>query len=130
MEAGTTMEIISKDDQVDLHDIFIQKFEGKRSSVYKKKEPGAYAIYIIKNANSGLGDEGFSVVNEFDVRPYTPAEWHEMFQKTYAYIKPGEAFELINDQDPKPLYYQMESNEERLSAGNISRRAPKNGCSF
>lgn len=85
MEAGTTMEIISKDDPVDIHDIFIQKFEGKRSWVYKKKQPGAYVIYIIKNANSGLSDEGFSVVNEFDVRPYPPAEWHEMFQKTYAF---------------------------------------------
>ncbi len=130
MEEGTTMEIISKDDPVDLHHIFIQKFEGKHSWVYKKKESGAYIIYIIKNANSGSGDEGFSEVNEFDGRLYPPAEWHEMFQKTYAYIKPGEAFEFINDLDPKPLYYQMESNAESLSAGNISRRAQKNGCSF
>jgi len=112
MEEGTTMELIAKEDPQEIHDILLKKFEGKHSWVYKKEVPGEYIIHIRKEAESGLGDEGFSVVNEFDIRPYPPAERHEMFYKAFADIKPGEAFEFINDHDPKPLYYQMEAESK------------------
>ena len=59
-----------------------------------------------------MGDEGFSVVHNMDIRPYPPAERHEMFYKAFADIKPSEAFEFINDHDPKPLYYQMEAESK------------------
>ncbi len=112
MEQDTTMELISKEDPVEIHGIFINKFEGRHTWIYKKKEPGEYVIHITKKDKSGLGDDGFSVVNEFDVRPYSPAERHDMFYQAFAEIKPGEAFEFINDHDPKPLYYQMEAESK------------------
>jgi len=112
MEEGTTMELIAKENPVEIHGIFIQKFEGKHAWIYKKKEPEEYIIHITKNDNSGLGDEGFSVVHNMDIRPYPPAERHEMFYKAFADIKPSEAFEFINDHDPKPLYYQMEAESK------------------
>src|SRR5690606_25719971 len=74
MEEDTTMEILAKEDPVEIHGIFIQKFEGKHSWIYKKKEPGDYVIHITKKAKTGLGDDGFSVVNEFDVRPFSPTD--------------------------------------------------------
>jgi uncharacterized protein (DUF2249 family) len=55
-----------------------------------------------------------------DIRPFPPTERHEMFYKAFADIKPGEAFEFINDHDPKPLYYQMEQKVQNLLDGNIS----------
>ena len=112
MEANTTMELISAEDPVDIHGIFIRKFEGRHKWIYKKKEPNEYIIHITKLDNSGLGDDGFSVVNEFDLRPFPPAERHELFYKAFADIKVGEAFEFINDHDPKPLYYQMEAESK------------------
>ena len=112
MEEGTTMELIAKENPVEIHGIFIQKFEGKHAWIYKKKEPEEYIIHITKNDNSGLGDKGFSVVHNMDIRPYPPAERHEMFYKAFADIKPSEAFEFINDHDPKPLYYQMEAESK------------------
>jgi len=113
MEQNTTMELISAEDPVEIHGIFINKFEGRHRWVYKKKADGEIVVHITKQDNSGLGDDGFSVVNEFDLRPFPPAERHEMFYKAFADIRPGEAFEFINDHDPRPLYYQMEaeSNE-------------------
>lgn len=113
MEEGTTMEIIAKEDPVEIHHILIRKFEGQHTWIYKKQDPGEYVIHLTKNVKSGLGDDGFSVVNEFDVRPFPPSERHEMFYKAFADIKPGEAFEFINDHDPKPLYYQMEAESKQ-----------------
>lgn len=42
-----------------------------------------------------------------EVRHLPPAERHELIFKTYYDLSPGEAFILINDHDPKPLYYQF-----------------------
>lgn len=112
MEHGDTMEIISTEDPKEIHGIFVQKFEGQHAWIYKKQVPGEYVVHITKKSKSGLGDDGFSVVNEFDIRPFPPAERHDMFYKAFAEIKPGEAFEFINDHDPKPLYYQMEAESK------------------
>lgn len=113
MEEGTTMELVAAENPTEIQDIFKNKFSGKYSWTYKKEVPAEYVIHIRKEADTGFGNEGFAVVNEFDIRPYPPTERHEMFYKAFADIKPGEAFEFINDHDPKPLYYQMEaeSNE-------------------
>ncbi|NGM60986.1 DUF2249 domain-containing protein [Sphingobacterium sp. SGG-5] len=108
MEQNTTMGLISAENPIEIHEIFINKFEGKHKWIYKKKSEGEFVIHITKQDNSGLGDDGFSVVNEFDLRPLPPTERHELFYKAFADIRPGEAFEFINDHDPKPLYYQME----------------------
>ncbi|MFB6286395.1 MAG: DUF2249 domain-containing protein [Candidatus Bipolaricaulia bacterium] len=48
-------------------------------------------------------------LEELDVRPYEPAERHRLIFERYDALAPGEAFELINDHDPKPLYYQFEA---------------------
>lgn len=109
MEQYTTMELICPEDPTEIHGIFIHKFEGKHKWIYRKKTDEEFVVDITKQDNSGLGDEGFSVVNEFDMRPFPPTERHEMFYKAFADIKPGESFEFINDHDPKPLYYQIES---------------------
>ena len=112
MEQGDTMEIISAEDPKEIHAIFVNKFDGQHSWIYKMQEPNEYVVHITKKAKSGLGDDGFSVVNEFDLRPFPPTERHEMFYKAFADTQPGEAFEFINDHDPKPLYYQMEAESK------------------
>lgn len=112
MEEGTTMELIAKEDLKEIETIFKEKFAGKYSWISKSKSPEEFVIHIRKEDNSGLGDAGYSVVNEFDVRPFPPSERHEMFYKAFADIKPGEAFEFFNDHDPKPLYYQMEAESK------------------
>lgn len=113
MELNTTMEIISDSIPTEVKELFDNKFENMHKWVYKKEVQGDYVIHITKIQSSGLDETGFAVVNEFDIRPYPPTERHEMFYQAFADIKPGEAFEFINDHDPKPLYYQMEaeSNE-------------------
>jgi len=42
-----------------------------------------------------------------DVRSLPPAERHEVIFRTYHQLEPGQGFILVNDHDPKPLYYQF-----------------------
>ncbi|MCC7163673.1 MAG: DUF2249 domain-containing protein [Anaerolineae bacterium] len=42
-----------------------------------------------------------------DVRPIMPAQRHPLIFQTFESLAPGEAFELVNDHSPKPLYYQF-----------------------
>ncbi len=42
-----------------------------------------------------------------DVRQEPPARRHELIFRTYVELDPGDGFVLVNDHDPKPLYYQL-----------------------
>ncbi|QCX52300.1 DUF2249 domain-containing protein [Elizabethkingia sp. JS20170427COW] len=112
MVTGSVMELISKIEPEEIHEIFENKFQGQFIWTYKKQVPDEVVVHIKKNEKSGLGEEGFALVNEFDIRPYPPTERHEMFYQAFAEIQPGEAFTFINDHDPKPLYYQMEAESK------------------
>ena len=46
-----------------------------------------------------------------DVRTESPARRHELIFDTFAALLPGNAFELVNDHDPRPLYYQLEAEQ-------------------
>lgn len=47
-----------------------------------------------------------------DVRGVAPAERHPLIFKTYEELTPGTSFILVNDHDPKPLYYQFKVERE------------------
>lgn len=44
-----------------------------------------------------------------DVRTIIPRERHPLIFRTFEGLRPGEGFELVNDHDPKPLYYQFQA---------------------
>jgi uncharacterized protein (DUF2249 family) len=44
---------------------------------------------------------------QVDARMYAPKDKHPKIFGTFESLKKGEKMELINDHDPKPLYYQM-----------------------
>jgi uncharacterized protein (DUF2249 family) len=48
---------------------------------------------------------------ELDVREIAPRERHELIFATLDRLTPGQAFVLINDHDPKPLYYQFQAEQ-------------------
>jgi uncharacterized protein (DUF2249 family) len=45
--------------------------------------------------------------HELDVRAEAPARRHQLIFETYGGLGPGSSFVLVNDHDPKPLYYQF-----------------------
>ncbi len=44
---------------------------------------------------------------KLDVRSEPPARRHELIFGTFGALEAGKAFELVNDHDPKPLWYQL-----------------------
>jgi uncharacterized protein (DUF2249 family) len=43
-----------------------------------------------------------------DVRSIPPRERHPLIFRTFDDLNSGEAFELVNDHDPRPLNYQFQ----------------------
>ena len=46
-------------------------------------------------------------VTELDIRPVPPREKHPTIFRTFDVLPVGGTLLLINDHDPKPLYYQF-----------------------
>ncbi len=44
-----------------------------------------------------------------DVRGMEPRLRHPLIFETFDKLQPGQAFLLVNDHDPKPLYYQFQA---------------------
>lgn len=47
------------------------------------------------------------VANELDIRPIPPPQKHPTIFRVFDALTPGDSFMLINDHNPKPLYYQF-----------------------
>lgn len=44
---------------------------------------------------------------QVDVRTVPPSQRHPLIFGAFERLEPGQEMELINDHDPKPLYYQF-----------------------
>ena len=47
--------------------------------------------------------------NVIDVRTLVPAQRHAKIFELVDALTPGASFTLVNDHDPKPLYYQLQA---------------------
>lgn len=65
-----------------------------------------------------------STVNEIDVRQLIPMKRHETIFRLVDTLAPGASFVLINDHDPKPLYYQLEAEHPRQFSWTYIERGP------
>jgi uncharacterized protein (DUF2249 family) len=46
-----------------------------------------------------------------DVRVIAPRDRHLLIFRSFDRLAPGQAFVLVNDHDPKPLYYQFQAEQ-------------------
>lgn len=59
-----------------------------------------------------------------DVRTIAPRERHPLIFQTFDNLQPGEAFMLINDHEPRPLYYQFLHERENQFAWTYLEEGP------
>lgn len=71
-------------------------------------------------AADGTGTEG-----ELDVRTLAPAKRHETIFAAYDGLGAGGAFVLVNDHDPKPLYYQFEAEHPGTFSWDYLESGPR-----
>ena len=51
-----------------------------------------------------------------DLRDVPPPERHPKIHDEFENLDSGEALELVNDHDPKPLYYEMQAEVDDFDA--------------
>lgn len=61
-----------------------------------------------------------------DVREIPPAERHPRIHDAFADLESGESLTLINDHEPKPLFYEMQAEVDGFDAEGyaVDRRGP------
>ena len=63
-------------------------------------------------------------VKTIDVRFIPPRERHPLIFETFDTLAPGDAFLLVNDHEPKPLYYQFMHERAGLFAWDTLEAGP------
>ncbi len=66
-----------------------------------------------------------TVVKSLDVRPIPPREKHSTIFATFESLQPNEGFQLINDHDPMPLYYQFQAEKKGLFNWEYIEKGPQ-----
>ena len=59
-----------------------------------------------------------------DVRSLIPAQRHAKIFQMVDELAPGASFVLVNDHDPKPLYYQLEAEHPKQFSWTYLERGP------
>lgn len=60
-----------------------------------------------------------------DVRSLVPAQRHRMIFETYGGLAAGDKFVLVNDHDPKPLYYQFDAEHKGQFSWHYLEQGPQ-----
>ncbi len=63
--------------------------------------------------------------NILDVRSIAPRERHTRIFDTFANLRPAQAFVLVNDHDPKPLYYQFQAEHQSEFTWDYLEQGPE-----
>lgn len=66
-----------------------------------------------------------TVQNETDVRSLVPMQRHQKIFQLVDELAPGGKFVLVNDHDPKPLYYQLEAEHPQQFSWTYLERGPE-----
>lgn len=62
--------------------------------------------------------------DELDVRSMPPAQRHQTIFQLVGRLGSGSSFVLVNDHDPKPLYYQLEAEHPQEFSWTYLERGP------
>lgn len=60
-----------------------------------------------------------------DVRTTAPFQRHMLIFQTFEALRAGEAFVLVNDHDPKPLYYQFAAERPGAFTWEYQEQGPE-----
>ncbi len=105
-ETETDAEVlVIADRDIDAHLIQYQ-IERDYALDWDHEDPDAEPREVRVSKQKPLGDDELGT---FDVRDLIPQRRHEVLLDTFNRLGPGEGFVLVNDHDPKPLYYELRS---------------------
>lgn len=65
----------------------------------------------------------FSVV--IKAPEYPPQQKHKVIFETFDGLNPGEAMLLVNDHDPRPLFFQFQATRSEMFSWDYLERGPE-----
>jgi uncharacterized protein (DUF2249 family) len=71
------------------------------------------------------GTAAGSTPDTIDVRALVPMQRHQKIFELVDQLAPGKGFVLINDHDPKPLYYQLEAEHPQQFSWTYLESGPQ-----
>ena len=97
-----------------------------RQSQPREAERFNGVLHALTRARQSTPDEEIPVSQPktLDVRKLIPMDRHRLIFETYGKLKPGESFVLVNDHDPKPLYYQFDAEHTGEFSWNYLQQGP------
>ncbi|HRO25598.1 MAG TPA: DUF2249 domain-containing protein [Promineifilum sp.] len=60
-----------------------------------------------------------------DIRPLPPMQRHPLIFNTFEALNAGQTFVLVNDHDPKPLYYQFQAERTGEFTWDYLQQGPR-----
>ncbi len=60
-----------------------------------------------------------------DIRPLPPMQRHPLIFNTFEALTAGQTFVLVNDHDPKPLYYQFQAERTGEFTWDYLQQGPR-----
>ena len=81
--------------------------------------------YLTEAEQRTILDGMHEVSNELDVRRIAPPERHRLIFETFENLGPGAFFVLVNDHDPRPLYYQFAAERPGTFTWDYQEQGPR-----
>jgi uncharacterized protein (DUF2249 family) len=81
--------------------------------------------YLTRHATHGKGETSMSDLHQLDVRELPPRQRHALIFDTCDKLATGDALVLVNDHDPRPLYYQFEAEQPDRFGWEYLERGPE-----
>jgi uncharacterized protein (DUF2249 family)/quercetin dioxygenase-like cupin family protein len=107
LAAGETLLLVNDHDPKPLYYQFQAEHPGEVGWTYVESGPAIWRVAISRLA-PGATDHS-APRQTLDVREIAPRERHPLIFNAFAALAPGASLLLINDHDPKPLYYQLQA---------------------
>jgi uncharacterized protein (DUF2249 family) len=83
-----------------------------------------YSLYIFYSTTE-MTMTPATASTTIDVRDIAPRERHPLIFSTFRSLGALEAMEIVNDHDPKPLYYQMNAEQPGRFAWDYLESGPE-----
>lgn len=92
--------------------VHLEKEEQVYLPLFERYVSEAEQQRVLDGMHAAYEEEEPMAEKEIDVRQIPPRDRHPLIFQTFEALSPGESFVLVNDHDPKPLYYQFSFERE------------------
>jgi hybrid cluster-associated redox disulfide protein len=102
-----------------------QAIDTARAPAVRPARTGQLADAMPASSRSQKQPQEGRPMQTIDVRTIAPRERHPLIFATFDALRAGEAFLLVNDHDPKPLYYQFSAERQGQFSWEYLEQGPE-----